>query len=795
MKRFWLLTVALLTALLARADVFMPAQDTTQFATEAAAKRTAAAGKATTLAISMKQSGAKYKVSRALVRFDLSNLPVDVQPTDIAGARLRVYFAKVTKAGFITAVPVASPWDESSADEGIYEVGVPGVVVLPEQVVAKNFVEIDVTAFVRAWRAGTLPNYGFVLGPAEVGTSVLIGAKEGPGSGYPCQLDVQIDRAGGTVGPGSIGATELADFSITNAKLAGTFTFPATTIADGSVTSAKLASGLTLGGTTNGTFSGPLAGNATSATTATTATTAGSAASFTGSLAGNVTGPQGATVVATVGGVTAANVAAGANLANAATNVNTASTIVKRDASGNFAAGTITGTFSGNGAGLTGVPATIADGSITAQKIADGAVTTAKIASGSITNDKIGNGSITADKLAPGVGGSGGGSGTLTLGLAASLSPSDPQYLSQGFSNIHTLPGGNWVASAAASAPRARSGHTAIWTGLSMIVWGGVVAGAPSNQGGEYNAASATWSTLSTNNAPAGRSGHTAVWTGSQMLVWGGGTSANPGGDASGGVFDEASQAWLTMSTTSAPSDRTQHSAVWAGDRMIVWGGNSPFGVRTDGGSFVPPPTSATTGTWAPLPASATAGVRRGHSAIWTGSAMIIWGGLDANGNPLNTGAALNPSTSAWTALPTLNAPSARYGHTAIWTGSKMIVFGGSNSQFSNGQIYDDGAIYDPAANTWTALPVLGSPNSRTNHAAVWTGSEMLVFGGQNAGGSLVTAGAFTVTKNAWRVLPAAPSGATLPAGVWSGTALLSFGLAGLQILDVSPTLYLYGHY
>ena len=89
-----------------------------------------------------------------------------------------------------------------------------------------------------------------------------------------------------------------------------------------------------------------LAGNATTATSATTATTANS---FSGSLAGDVTGTQAATVVAKVGGQTAANVASGVSTANAATNINTANAIVKRDASGNFLAGTITATtFNGN---------------------------------------------------------------------------------------------------------------------------------------------------------------------------------------------------------------------------------------------------------------------------------------------------------------------------------------------------------------------------------------------------------------------------------------------------------------
>jgi hypothetical protein len=127
----------------------------------------------------------------------------------------------------------------------------------------------------------------------------------------------------------------------------------ATTVPDGSITSAKLASNLTLAGTTTGTFSGPLTGNVAG-------NTSGSAASFTGLLSGDVTGPQSATVVSTVGTVTAANVASGANLANAATNANTFSAIVRRDANGNFSGQTITADGNVNlsptdGAGTAGV--------------------------------------------------------------------------------------------------------------------------------------------------------------------------------------------------------------------------------------------------------------------------------------------------------------------------------------------------------------------------------------------------------------------------------------------------------
>ena len=61
-----------------------------------------------------------------------------------------------------------------------------------------------------------------------------------------------------------------------------------------------------------------------------------------------MTGTQSATVVSFVGGQTAANVASATTAANTATNANTANTIVKRDGSGNFSAGTITANLNGN---------------------------------------------------------------------------------------------------------------------------------------------------------------------------------------------------------------------------------------------------------------------------------------------------------------------------------------------------------------------------------------------------------------------------------------------------------------
>jgi hypothetical protein len=72
---------------------------------------------------------------------------------------------------------------------------------------------------------------------------------------------------------------------------------------------------------------------------------------------------------------------------------------------------------------------------------------------------------------------------------------------------------------------------------------------------------------------------------------------------------------------------------------------------------------------------------------------MIVWGGqagLDL-GHYFNTGGRYDPGTDSWTATSTVNAPGGRYRHTAVWTGNEMIVWGGilySNTYTSTGGRY-----------------------------------------------------------------------------------------------------------
>ena len=97
----------------------------------------------------------------------------------------------------------------------------------------------------------------------------------------------------------------------------------------------------------------------------------------------------------------------------------------------------------------------------------------------------------------------------------------------------------------------------------------------------------------------------------------------------------------------------------------------------------------------------------------------------------MKAGGRYNPLANSWTTVSTNGVPAARSAHTAVWTGSEMIVWGGSGTS----SILNEGGRYNPAGNSWTAMSTIGAPAARTRHTAVWTGSEMVVWAGLGYGG------------------------------------------------------------
>lgn len=81
----------------------------------------------------------------------------------------------------------------------------------------------------------------------------------------------------------------------------------------------------------------------------------------------------------------------------------------------------------------------------------------------------------------------------------------------------------------------------------------------------------------------------------------------------------------------------------------------------------------------------------------------------------------------SWNMMTMTARPYPRAAHTAVWTGSKMIILCGYD-----GGNYADAQICDPVTDTWTAASKTNVPGARWAHASVWTGKQMIVFGGES---------------------------------------------------------------
>jgi len=184
--------------------------------------------------------------------------------------------------------------------------------------------------------------------------------------------------------------------------------------------------------------------------------------------------------------------------------------------------------------------------------------------------------------------------------------------------------GNEWIQLPSSNAPSARYSHTAVWAGDKMIVWGGI-GSSPSykNDGAAYSPSGYNWTTISTTNAPLARANHSAVWTGTEMIIWGG---RSPADLNDGAKYNPVSNSWSTISSVNAPSARSEHSAIWTGTRMIIWGGVSfsPTTYYQTGASYDP-----NTDSWQPTSITDAPSGRKEHSVVWTGDYMIIWGGYD----------------------------------------------------------------------------------------------------------------------------------------------------------------------
>ena len=181
-------------------------------------------------------------------------------------------------------------------------------------------------------------------------------------------------------------------------------------------------------------------------------------------------------------------------------------------------------------------------------------------------------------------------------------------------------------------------------------------------------------------------------------------------------------------------------------------------------------PAQLAGGRWRALPVLPAGQLdqREQAAVIWTGRQLVYWGGAS---HPLvrahADGAAFNPDTNQWATLPP--APEGQQWQpegddgVAVWTGREVLVWGGwtvpDPVAAPNVGTLADGVAHDPARQTWRRLPrpPVQLRWASLNQWVLWTGRELLVGGVEQGPGGGTRAGAYDPATNRWRLLPRSP--------------------------------------
>jgi hypothetical protein len=161
---------------------------------------------------------------------------------------------------------------------------------------------------------------------------------------------------------------------------------------------------------------------------------------------------------------------------------------------------------------------------------------------------------------------------------------------------------------------------------------------------------------------------------------------------------------------------------------------------------------------------------------------LLVWGGQGSQSDELQrmAGARYDPATDTWWPMAIEGAPTFRWNPTTVWTGEEMIVWGGELAGIFYNRV-DANYRYNPIADQWLPISEDGAPPRCQSAFGVWTGSEMIVWPGRPAEDGELGAGRYDPTTDTW--LPVSTAGAprygTGYAAVWTGSGMIVWGAPG----------------
>ncbi len=135
---------------------------------------------------------------------------------------------------------------------------------------------------------------------------------------------------------------------------------------------------------------------------------------------------------------------------------------------------------------------------------------------------------------------------------------------------------------------------------------------------------------------------------------------------------------------------------------------------------------------------------------------------------------ALRTLGKGWTRLP--SPPTVRDGMSLVWAGSELLAWGGCDAGSDDCAPVTDGFAFDPEDRTWRAIPNAPLPGSYAK--GVWTGTEAIFFP-QRDRGHLVGE-AYQPESATWRRIATAPTAAgDSGVTVWTGSQVIVWGSGG----------------
>lgn len=165
-------------------------------------------------------------------------------------------------------------------------------------------------------------------------------------------------------------------------------------------------------------------------------------------------------------------------------------------------------------------------------------------------------------------------------------------------------------------------------------------------------------------------------------------------------------------------------------------------------------------------------------AAVWDGREMlVVVTHSDPKANCAETLYAYNPSDDVWRMVSRVPTPEGcmEGGESAVWTGHELLLT--SNT------------AYDPATGTWRHLP--GPAWGQGASVVVWTGKQMITWGGGCCDQESADGAAYTPATNSWRALPPSPLLGRHAAGVWTGTEMIIAGGEGYKQAPDEPSFTL----